>query len=418
MINISNPFLEAALAYAARGWPVLPLDGKRPLLEHGFRDATADARETHRWWSKWPHANVGIAMGERSGLLVIDVDIRVDKGCFGDDTLDDLIRELGPLPDTAMSLTGGGGRHLLFNHLGRPTRGKLGEGVDVKGTGGYIVAPPSLHDSGRKYAWELSSDPFDPDCPATIADLPPTWVERVCRSHGVKDLGTLGTLGTEELTRVHKSLRTYAQDARPPDWLDQVDSLIAETLPSVSGVRNACLGRLIGGLKIDMGLKLLPIELRRIVDDWYRRAAERVPLNASADDNFAEAETWWDHRAFGARSPAAIAFAAAEAGRPWPEWEELWPDETMRFLVAGIMALQAMLGPDEPFCGSSYLFASLTAAQQRATHGRLERLEAKGLLELVKRGTPGPHGRANQYRVISTPEQMMQRSVAQVQGAQ
>ncbi|MEA5615133.1 bifunctional DNA primase/polymerase [Nodularia spumigena] len=412
MINAPNPLLDAALAYAARGWPVLPLDGKRPLVQGGCHAATTDARVIPLWWSRWPHANVGIATGERSGLLVIDIDQRVDKGCFGEETLEDLVRELGSLPDTAMSLTGGGGRHLLFNHPGVTTRGKLDEGVEIKGAGGYIVAPPSLHDSGRKYAWELSSDPLDPDCPANIADLPPTWIERVRRSHGVEDLGTEG------LTRVHQSLRTERHDSRPPDWRKKVDALISETLPRVSGERNACLGRLIGGLKIDMGLKLTPIELRRIVDEWYRRAAERVAMNASADDNFAEAETWWKHRDFGARSPAAAAFASAEAGRPWTAWEDLWPDETMRHLVAGLVALQAMLGPDEPFCGSSYLLGTLTDAEQRATYGRLERLVEIGFLELVARGTKGVRGRANQYRVISTPEQIMQRLVESANGAQ
>jgi hypothetical protein len=70
-----NPLLEAALGYAQRGWPVLPCKprGKVPLTEHGCKDATLSIDTIVDWWARWPAANVGIATGEVSGLLVLDV---------------------------------------------------------------------------------------------------------------------------------------------------------------------------------------------------------------------------------------------------------------------------------------------------------------------------------------------------------
>ena len=91
--------LKAALAYARRGVPVFPCepDGKRPLTYNGFWDATADPRRIRDWWSRWPTANVGLPTGERSDLLVLDVDSR--GGGF--ESLAVLERKNGSLPKTA-----------------------------------------------------------------------------------------------------------------------------------------------------------------------------------------------------------------------------------------------------------------------------------------------------------------------------
>jgi hypothetical protein len=183
--------LETALAYARRGWPVLPLHtatnggcscdkpdcsdiGKHPRfhvtdLQHGLKDATTDDTLIRRWWQRWRHANIGIVTGKVSGLVVIDVDPRHG----GDLTLEDLEAEHGKFPETVENLTGGGGRHLFYQHPGGELRcgtDALGPGVDIKADGGYVVAPPSRHASGRRYEWEVSSHPDD----VTIAPLP-TW---------------------------------------------------------------------------------------------------------------------------------------------------------------------------------------------------------------------------------------------------
>jgi hypothetical protein len=145
--------LKAALAYARRDIPVFPCEpgGKAPLTYNGFWDATTDARRIGIWWSRWPGANVGVPTGERSGLLVLDIDPK-DGGSA---SLAELERSSGPLPETAKARTGGGGMHVFFAYpVGEEVRssaGRLGPGLDVRGEGGYVVVPPSRTQSA--YEW-------------------------------------------------------------------------------------------------------------------------------------------------------------------------------------------------------------------------------------------------------------------------
>jgi hypothetical protein len=158
--------IGAAIDYADRGLAVLPLAprAKRPLTAHGKDDATSDPRVVREWWARWPNANIGIAC-RASGLVVIDVDPR--NG--GDDALHDLEVRLGALPDTWRSITGGGGLHVVFENPCTELRGEIAPGVEIKDLG-YVVAPPSVHPSGRAYEWEIAPD----DAP--LADLPEAWL--------------------------------------------------------------------------------------------------------------------------------------------------------------------------------------------------------------------------------------------------
>jgi hypothetical protein len=138
--------------------------------------ATVDVGQVARWWARWPAANVAVATGAASGLVVLDVDPR--NG--GDDSLDALEREHGPLPDGPRVLSGGGGVHRFFLRPAAevPLRGvPLAPGVDVKADAGYVVAPPSLHASGRRYVWELGAGPDD----VALPPLPPWAVTRLAR---------------------------------------------------------------------------------------------------------------------------------------------------------------------------------------------------------------------------------------------
>lgn len=149
-----SSFLEAALSYAARGWPVLPLQGKIPLTAHGVKDATVDEAVIRAWWQRWPKANVGIACGQASGLLVVDVDARSG----GLDTLAGY--DLAP---TLTVETGGGGLHLYYRWPDVPIvggKGRFGAGIDCQGEGRYVVAPPSIHpETGQPYRWAGDGDP-------------------------------------------------------------------------------------------------------------------------------------------------------------------------------------------------------------------------------------------------------------------
>lgn len=135
----------AALAYARRNIPVFPCipGGKKPLTKRGFLEATTDPRRINLWWNRWPEANIGIPTGERSGFFAVDVDR--DKGGFG--SLEDLEAEHGELPETTRVRTGGGGLHLLFAcppcQEIRNSADGIGAGIDVRGEGGYVIAPPS-----------------------------------------------------------------------------------------------------------------------------------------------------------------------------------------------------------------------------------------------------------------------------------
>ncbi len=148
---------HAALAYATRGLAVLPLapGGKAPagrLAPHGLKDASADTATVRAWWAAEPSTNVGVRTGD--GLAVLDVDPRDG----GDETLDAYLENFNArLPATAEVATGGHGWHHWFR-TDRPTRSaRLGPGLDLKAEGGYVVAPPSLHASGRLYCWHLAT---------------------------------------------------------------------------------------------------------------------------------------------------------------------------------------------------------------------------------------------------------------------
>jgi hypothetical protein len=160
--------LSAAIEYAKRGWAVFPcrLD-KTPLTTHGFYDASTDLVRIAQWWEVWPDASIGIATGAVSDLVVLDIDPRHG----GNESYEELIRVHGELPETPEALTGGGGRHLYLAHPGLVvpnSAGKLGPGLDVRGDGGYVIAPPSPHPTGKRYEWELSSHPDD----VPLAEIP------------------------------------------------------------------------------------------------------------------------------------------------------------------------------------------------------------------------------------------------------
>lgn len=145
--------LEWALRYIQLGWPVIPLRGKLPLTENGSKDATLAESRVREWWARWPAANIGLATGVR--FFAVDVDIRHG----GEETWDMLRAQHGALPETIEGVTGTGGRHILFappeTFLVRNSQGQVGPGIDVRGAGGYIVAPPSLHpETKRPYNWD------------------------------------------------------------------------------------------------------------------------------------------------------------------------------------------------------------------------------------------------------------------------
>lgn len=177
-------FLRAARAYAERGFHVFPLQPRDKVPLHGSRgehDATTDPETIDRWARRWPNANLAIVPG-KSGLFVLDVDVRK----FGHESL----AALPALPETATTLTGGGGLHLWFRRPASLDRwsakalcvpGVDQSGIDIKGIcAGYLVAPPSTHPNGKPYVWEASSRVDE----APIAEAPPWLVEMILQRGG------------------------------------------------------------------------------------------------------------------------------------------------------------------------------------------------------------------------------------------
>ena len=173
----SNALLEAALGYAANGFPVFPLNGKRPALANvgaKYSAATTDPYRIREWWGGlYANCNIGIPAGPKSGFWVLDLDSKADAN--GVNSLNEIVARHGRLPDTAVQITGSG-RHLLFRWSERGIRnstGKVGPGIDTRGDGGYIVASPSVHpENKRNYVWSGGRPPL----PSEIRDAP-SWLE-------------------------------------------------------------------------------------------------------------------------------------------------------------------------------------------------------------------------------------------------
>lgn len=169
--------IDHALALAARGFAVFPCHrithtgcscskpacdspGKHPVTRDGFKSATRDPDAIRALWGPEPW-NIGIATGAVSGVVVVDSDPR-----HGGD-----LSALN-LPPTLTARTGSGGLHLFFAHPGGRvpnSASRLAPGVDVRGDGGYVVAPPSNHASGGVYAWEEPLQPLAP-CPPEVVE--------------------------------------------------------------------------------------------------------------------------------------------------------------------------------------------------------------------------------------------------------
>ena len=173
--------LDAALAYAANGLRIFPInqDTKAPLIDKWPQEATDDPDTITTWYTRtFKTAGIGIATGHsaKGQFFVIDVDVKNAKN--GYDTLHDLEHEFGPLPDTITVLTPTGGQHLYLRTMTeiRNNAGtRMGEGIDIRGEGGYVIAPPSRHPNGKNYTFE-----HDHGIPGTkIADAPDWLIKRL-----------------------------------------------------------------------------------------------------------------------------------------------------------------------------------------------------------------------------------------------
>lgn len=185
-------FGEAAARLTSLGLPVFRLRAcdKRPMRPGWQQEASTDPGMVRKLWRETPCANVGLACGP--ACWVLDVD-----GDEGQDALVELEVRHDRLPATPTSLTGSGGLHLLFapSPRIRNSARRLGAGLDTRGAGGYVVAPPSVHPSGSRYAWVEGREPWSiplAPAPGWLLDLldPPTAPRPAPRSVQIGAVGT------------------------------------------------------------------------------------------------------------------------------------------------------------------------------------------------------------------------------------
>jgi hypothetical protein len=286
----SNPLLRAALAYARRGRRVIPLHnpvvdgcscgdpsckhvGKHPRTDYGVKDATTDPTQISKWWKESPGANIGLATGPESGLLVLDLD-----GMRGLKSYMRLQAEYG-IPATLMVRSGRVnedglrvGWHLYFKWpkgwFVCDSVGRIGANIDVRGDGGYIIAPPSMHSSSRRYRLH------DPE--QKIAELPEQVVELLAHNETNSiEFGPVSSITDEvwenKLYRRGKSLRRDGKSLE----------VITETLLALNRTTSN-----VGGNSFAGGSVMVGVGIDRSVgtngeDDI---AAKRQPLRLSLID--------------------------------------------------------------------------------------------------------------------------------------
>jgi Bifunctional DNA primase/polymerase, N-terminal len=218
--------LDAALAYAVRGFAVFPLRPrqKEPATNRGFYDATTNPELIRRWWRAKDY-NIAIRAGAASGIWLLDVDTRDERD--GESSIRKLEAEHGPLPQTLEAISGSGGRHLWFKYSGPipNSKDKIASGLEIKCDTGYGVAPPSIHPCGRAYAWSV-------DCADAPAEAP-GWLVAFARK-------PKATISQRAVANIRGRPRSGSPDAYGQAALDDECATLAAT---AKGGRNNQLNR-------------------------------------------------------------------------------------------------------------------------------------------------------------------------------
>ena len=248
--------LENALKYVAQGLPVFPLCypdnngncgcgrnhqgrdiGKVPLTPNGLTDATIEADRVRRYWTR-SNANIGIAIPP--GFLVLDVDI--DHNGF--ESLGQLQNDHGfDLAPTWLVTTGSGGQHYWYKTdkpIRNTTRLAGYEGLDIRGLGGYVVVPPSLHRSGHYYETSPVWDGPITEAPQKLTQLcntrqaiafspGETITEGVRNDTLARDAGAMRRRGLSEKA-IYAALQVTNQERCQPPLAEDEVKIIAKSI--------------------------------------------------------------------------------------------------------------------------------------------------------------------------------------------
>lgn len=255
--------LDAALEAAGRGWPVLPLHhptdtgcscrdagcqnvGKHPRTPHGLKDATTDVDAIRSWWTKWPEANIGARTGVAFDVLDIDYAGHPAEAAEWPDTL---AMPGGPVVRT------GKGWHFYLAPTGEGNRTKFIGQCDWRGRNGYVILPPSLHESRSRYAWYSPPD----------LALRPAPVELV-------------ELLTSQPRTTERSRPSVAPNrpARPGEW--SAHGIIGRLAVAEDGTRNNVLNWAAHRIGADVRARRAPSDLAVAALDQLAAVAARIGL--------------------------------------------------------------------------------------------------------------------------------------------
>jgi hypothetical protein len=256
----------ALFLLAERGWRLLPVQarGKTPLLREWQRLATTNPAQIRAWGQQYPGANWGVACGPGSGLWVLDVD-----GDSGAAALRELCREHGDDWLQTLTVMTAAGCHLYFRYpqgtVIRNSAGKLAPGLDVRGEGGYVLVPPSVHPSGKVYEW------LDPNLP--IADAP-SWLLRMVAAPPSSAVEAPGfSSGGAAGAKAHGSQNTCFTGLKPGastvSEKPKPGASTADSAPIAEGQRNAALTSLAGTMR-RRGMTPAAIEAALLADNQHR----------------------------------------------------------------------------------------------------------------------------------------------------
>ncbi|MFA6459203.1 MAG: bifunctional DNA primase/polymerase [Candidatus Paceibacterota bacterium] len=176
-----NVKLRAALRYQSVGMSIIPTGAdKRPLIQWGpYQKIHATVEEIKAWWKQWPQANPALVTGKVSGIVALDLDAKYGRTA----------KEFS-IPATASAKSGNGGEHFFFNYPNKPVLSKSaisGQGVDMRGDGGYILLAPSVNSGGGQYEWLVEPE-------MGIAEMP-QWLQTLACDDGKKwQFGASGVL--------------------------------------------------------------------------------------------------------------------------------------------------------------------------------------------------------------------------------
>ncbi len=307
-----SAIFRAALEYAERGWPVVPLKGKVPWLKDWVAQASTDPKVIRGWWQTRGDSNVGLVTGPRSGFWVLDV----DAGRDGLNTLARLEEEHGVI-QTRRAVTGSGGQHLFFR---LPVGVDLGNrvdalpGIDVRATGGQVVAAPSIHPTtGVAYEWEADVAGIEvtpvwllellcPPAPPKRPYVPPTAIETSDRERSFVSralTGACGDIASAGEGARHKTLHDKAVKLGGYIAADLIDEVLVVTELQRAGEASGKDGK----------------EVARTVGDGVRAGKLRPlrpDLSASTSTGPStpaptkiEAMAWWDANPEASSSEAA-----------------------------------------------------------------------------------------------------------------